>query len=374
MKGSKPKSMTSAKLNKMYRLLLLFSIIIISGEISAQCDTPPRDVEGLIDNGDLLNPLPVHRNQTSPPYIIRVYTHILRNFDGTNAATTISALEGHLDNMADQFAEHDICFVWVGNDFIDNTNWNTNYNTSMINFLHAVNPHDDAIDIYIHADGWSNSGGNSYSIPSRKISVAMPWTFNFTHEMGHALGLLHTFETAFGFECPTGENCDFGGDFVCDTPADYPGLHNDIDSFPSCQYIGNATLNCEFLGIGTGTSVPYEPDFFNHMSYGGWCTQYFTPGQGARMRSTIAGSSGLQECLVEQTEVVTNITPTSEFYRVAVDQIDVGNFGSGDVSIWSAVKSTFTAGGDITFKPGTTLNAQVLNAEITAEIKDISCN
>lgn len=48
----------------------------------------------------------------------------------------------------------------------------------------------------------------------------------FAHEMGHYFDLLHTHETKFGVECPSGNNCSTAADLLCDTPAD-PELLDD---------------------------------------------------------------------------------------------------------------------------------------------------
>ncbi|OAA44542.1 metalloprotease 1 [Beauveria brongniartii RCEF 3172] len=77
-----------------------------------------------------------------------------------------------------------------------------------------------------------------------------------THEVGHWLGLLHTFEG----------NCDKNNDYVADTPAmqmNYHTCNKTIDTCPDMP--GNDPVN-------------------NFMSYGD-CIREFTPGQVTRMKS-----------------------------------------------------------------------------------------
>lgn len=84
------------------------------------------------------------------------------------------------------------------------------------------------------------------------------------HEMGHYLGLYHTFY----FGCATSNNnCNEDGDMVCDTPA-----------------VAAANMGC----VTNTNSCPEIPasydDVTNYMDYGtNVCTNHFTAGQKARM-------------------------------------------------------------------------------------------
>ena len=86
-----------------------------------------------------------------------------------------------------------------------------------------------------------------------------------THEMGHYMGLYHTFETVFnttGNDCPDDNDCATQGDLICDT---HPHKITDCGS-TSCP--GSGDLN---------------NSFFNYMSYCGPLTR-FTQGQKTRVR------------------------------------------------------------------------------------------
>lgn len=89
-----------------------------------------------------------------------------------------------------------------------------------------------------------------------------------THEMGHALGLQHTFYNTLS--CAPESNCEVQGDFVCDTP---PTPVNNSCNFPEC------------------------PDAMvrNFMAYtGNLCRDSYTEGQAQRMRGVIeSGRAGL---------------------------------------------------------------------------------
>lgn len=281
-----------------------------------------------------------------PPYVFSIFVHILRNDDGSNAAMTDAVLAQNLQRMADFYRPHNICFTFVGRDFIDNTNWNTNYMTSEIGAMHAINPHSDAIDIYVHRNNFQGSGGNAYSIPSVFCSVAAPSSFNFEHEMGHCLGLWHTFETAAGAECPDGSNCATAGDQVCDTPADYGGSEN--NNGPGCTHTGTQTIGCN------GGTFGYAPPTRNIMSYWWFCYSEFTAGQAVRMYNTINATAALQDRLTPQDRVISNATLLGEIAVGAQNSIRIGNIGgAGDVLMTAGAQGICNAGRFIQVEPGT---------------------
>ena len=82
-----------------------------------------------------------------------------------------------------------------------------------------------------------------------------------THEMGHYLGLLHTFNATF--DCGAESNCTTQGDKVCDTP-------------PTTGSIGCSAMECE------DTQVENFMDYANDP-----CMALFTEGQRTRMRDAL---------------------------------------------------------------------------------------
>jgi hypothetical protein len=103
-------------------------------------------------------------------------------------------------------------------------------------------------------------------------------TTTLQHEMGHYLGLLHTFQD--GDELVNGSNCASAGDGFCDTPADI------IDYRAPCPY--------------TGTAVDANGDFYNtvtdetmFMSYfNDACTDKFSLEQQAEMIDVLNNKRG----------------------------------------------------------------------------------
>lgn len=121
-----------------------------------------------------------------------------------------------------------------------------------------------------------------------------------THEVGHYLGLYHTFEGA----CQN-DDCLLDGDRVCDTPPD-----QSTAAVPC-----NAAPNSCTTDTNSGFSVD-QPDMFqNYMDYGDWdCYSIFTEGQRERMhfflegtRASLLSSQGcLDPCLTPVTVEITS--------------------------------------------------------------------
>ncbi len=324
----------------------------------APCSTPTPPKPLRFDGPDFSKPA------APPPYVFSIFVHILRNDDGSNAAMSDAQLAANLQRMADFFRPHNICFTFVGRDFIDNTTWNTDYLTSQIGALHAVNPHADAIDIYVHRNNLDNgnSGGNAYNIPSPFCSVAAPSSFNFEHEMGHCLGLFHTFETAFGTECPDGSNCSGAGDLICDTPADYAGSQ---DNGSGCAHTGSQTIDCN------GGTFGYNPPTDNIMSYWAGCYARFTTGQSVRMYNTINATAALQSRLTPVDRVISNATLNAEIAVGAQNSIRVGNIGgAGDVLMSGGAHGIYNAGRFVRLEPGTRI-APTGNNGVLLTINDL---
>jgi hypothetical protein len=324
-------------------LFLLAAILVAALPLRAQianpgCSTPPPVRLTTPD-------VPAERSLLAGPFVFQIFVHILRDDDGSNAAMTEANMLANMLDMASFFQPHDICFVLVGWDFIDNTLWNSNYTTAEINNLHAVNAHSNAIDIYVHRLNFESSGGNSYAIPSDKNSVSAQTWFNFEHEMGHCLGLWHTFENVAGDECPDGSNCGSGGDQVCDTPADFGGSQN---SSTGCTYTGTQTISCN------SNTFTYSPPTNNIMSYWAGCYAQFTAGQRTRMENTINGTTFLQDRLAPADRIITGTTFTGEMAFGAVETITIGDvLLGGDVLMHVNARGVYNAGESVRILPGT---------------------
>ncbi len=127
------------------------------------------------------------------------------------------------------------------------------------------------------------------------------FTVTLPHEMGHFLGLLHTFNgwdddpwqaIKHGNPAPlmsprqvpteeqAGLNCDVAGDYICDTPPDY----NFGYFWTGCNYTGGAM---------DPLSTVVNPDESNFMSYFDACTRseyHFSPQQKSLMQADLGSA------------------------------------------------------------------------------------
>lgn len=102
------------------------------------------------------------------------------------------------------------------------------------------------------------------------------------HEMGHYLGLYHTFQGG----C-TNDDCMTDGDRVCDTPPD-----NSTAAVPCAGSANSCTTD-----TNSGFATDQNDMFWNYMDYGNWsCYSAFSQGQADRMHGVI---DNIRESLLE---------------------------------------------------------------------------
>jgi hypothetical protein len=331
----------------MKKLIFIFIILFktISG-YSQQCETPfnPENIK-LLSNIDSIRATNGYQSAKT----VRVVFHILRNDNGTNAAATEEYLEEELRKIRNEFQPWDICFMLVGFNYINNTTLNTLMNSN--NATHRAdlfeNDWSNVLNIYCHQELRNNNGtgliGTAYDIPNTHMSIDIPENFDgvLSHEIGHCLGLFHTFETAFGNELVNGTNCATAGDRVCDTPADPNGAFNNN----TCLYTGTTR---------DANNQLYNPQINNIMSYYFDCMTIFTGGQRTRIYDTIAGNTTIRN-MTSQNETlnVANRNYVNGVWwwasRIALDagNIDLlGPFNS------SGSANLYLTSNKITLKPG----------------------
>lgn len=328
-------------------LLCIFSIFILN-DANAQihnCDTPTSP--------DFLKSVKLDSVRSIAGYAtaktVRVVFHIIRNDDGSNASATEAYLEAELTKIRNEYQPWDICFALIGFNYINNTTLNTlmNSNNSTHTTTLFANDWDNALNIYCHQELRNNNGtgliGTAYAIPSKHLSIDIPENFDgvLSHEIGHCLGLYHTFETAFGNELVNGSNCTTAGDKVCDTPADPNGAFN--------------STTCVYTGTGRDANNQlYNPMVNNIMSYYFNCMTIFTAGQRTRIYDTIASNSTISGLTMQTNTVnVSNQNYTSgNWYGTARNNLNVGNIaGAGDVNATGSARVYYTSK-TISLKPG----------------------
>jgi hypothetical protein len=279
------------------------------------------------------------------PYMMKIFVHIVANDNNANIACGDSSILRQLENMQEFYAPHAICFQLLGMDIINNTDLNDqNADTEEIDLLPFLV--DDALTIFVHWDLYNNDGGLNgiaYGIPNTYLSVSRDAITSITnrstlaHEMGHCLGLYHTFETAFGEEeiqrsgdC---KNCGQAGDLLCSTEAD---PHSDsydtglvINS--SCIYYGTITRICGDV------ELEYNMDPHNIMAYGRRsCRDFFTSGQGSRLNAIITTTPSL----------LNKVSPSTVVMNANSDiHISTGTFANGAESYITVQGSDYEVSG-----------------------------
>lgn len=321
------------------------------------------------------------------PYYVRVLIRIVRQDNGTLPGCTVQEALDNFNQMNGQFNGHNICFQLAGIDFIDDTYLN-NFNDE--NLLDSDYPAyirnnnldaDGAMTIFVHYNFLNNNGssGTAYGIPNNFLSVAR-WaatstTVNsiFGHEMGHCLGLYHTFENINANENVTRNsgsscyNCNTSGDLCCDTPADYPDSDANTSS-TTCTYSGSELDAC---------FVQYNPSTSNIMSYQPWecisvTSSAITANQRGRMHANIVNPLGPIITRVSDDNVTLGTGSfSSDRVRVYGAKYSITTNAGSTITHSVSTKTYFTAGSSITFGPGVSFvpgAAGVVNAAIS------SCN
>lgn len=163
---------------------------------------------------------------------------------------------------------------------------------------------------------WSrmNAGGYATMPPGGGITDGIVVTgFGplLAHEMGHYLGLYHTFEGG----C-TNNNCLTDGDRVCDTPPDAS-----IKPSASCSLPSNSCTTDTLSSYSNGAFYKDVPDqIANFMDYGNSaCSNEFTAGQKARMRAAI--NTQRMGLLDNQCNKPCNTAATAGFTRNLADPV-----------------------------------------------------
>ncbi len=140
------------------------------------------------------------------------------------------------------------------------------------------------------------------------------------HEMGHYLGLYHTFE---GMDCRN-FNCMTDGDKVCDTPPDAS-----VKNSASCSSPENSCSTDTLSGF----TIDVPDRIANFMDYGnGGCHNEFTQGQTDRMRAAIATQrSGLlqDECTPPCTDAILASFTRDNPYPLTGANINFTNTSTG---------------------------------------------
>jgi len=296
-------------------LLLLFSILTFQAMLSqVVCGTNAHS-SNRNSNGPTIGQLhsPTGPADMNAIYCVRIYAHKIADSNGSSVSDQY--INNQIDYLNNNFGGN-VNFV-MEDPILTITN-NSIYNSTVVpdppfsatydfSPLNAYSPHNDGIDLYffdhsIGAAGVANGIANESQVVLSFLSQGGNSSDTIIHEIGHVLGLFHTYHSTIGSGSANPENNDgYGphdgivecpednpitwtatGDFVNDTPADRSDItgYDPINCIVLQQGLYN-TQNCgsqPFPSIQANNFMKDTP-YFHTMT----CNKFFTPGQHRRM-------------------------------------------------------------------------------------------
>ncbi len=324
--------MTKYKLLNVFTIFLLISLSNYSIAQTTVKPCGPTELDRVANSKAMLY-AKTHSTQVLPGTLIRVFFHICADNNGNNLALQPTQIEPEFTALVNAYRSDNVCFVKMGQEVINNSSLNDSTNGSAgagAGFPYLAYNYSGNINVWyvnnIRGANPSNNGGGfggiTFGSPNNYCLVAASNVGDnntIAHEVGHALGLLHTFDTAAGKEMINGANSTTAGDRVPDTPADpYAYLAKSCYSASGCNYTGS----CPDPNNQTNFTPPYS----NRMGY--WaCVKplIFTNGQFARVNSFISTSQMLIDCTSPSNFTVPPGSYGGKYFQSAINTLTTDN-------------------------------------------------
>ncbi|MEO6406784.1 MAG: hypothetical protein ABIY51_11540 [Ferruginibacter sp.] len=365
----------------MMILVVVLCSLVAKTQVALRCGDPKMDILAVqMATAYEKNHIQNRDNIQTVNIVIKVFFHIIRLTNGNSPGATSAQITSEYNSLVSSYTGDNICFLNAGFDYINNDYLDTAFVAGVDN-SNFFSPYQVPACINVFyplrikgSNGACNNtcgiGGTSFQIPNTFCLVGnsnIGKGNTVAHEVGHCMGLFHTFERANGIETINGSNATTAGDLIADTPADPYGLTGSCydTTANGCSYTGNCP--------DPNGATNYSPPYTNLMAY--WwngnavtCYSNLTPtgGQYSRVNATLSTYAPLQSCQSPFNYTLNAFTVSSGYFMQSVIN---SLTTSGSVNLVGSVISTL-GGGHTYLEPG--FKASPTSGTIT--IRPIPCN